>query len=338
MVNLDQYINIHSNNSIYNTQDIFLKKRNNANLTELTVCLLTYNHAHLLSEVIENISNQTYNDFHLFISDDCSTDNSWDVILDCAKNDNRIVPFKTPNNLGMAGNVNYIFSYVKTKYFAILHHDDIVDKNLFNDWLEVIRKSEDIGFVFNDYITEKYKGIHKYYSLKLDEIMDGKYLLKKYLMKKKGSVVWGTALIRTKFFKKIGGLNEKFGLVADVDLWMRLSAKWKVGYVNKPLITIVHDRSNSYPVGYTKFNWKRKSHIYNILSENLNRKIYKNLFFYYLKRMILRIRISNDILMWMIYGIIKNKKEIIIESSDIQTSMEMFYSYLFRKLLIYIYD
>ena len=71
--------------------------------------------------------------------------------------------------------------------------------------------------------------------------MDGKWFLKKELLIRFGCYVRGTAIFRKKYFDEVGGMNEKFGMLADVDLWMRLAAKWDVGYVNKPLIEVIQE-------------------------------------------------------------------------------------------------
>lgn len=99
--------------------------------TNLAVCLLVYNHAHILNEVIISILDQTISDFEFIISDDCSTDDSYDIIIESARQDRRIIPLKTQKNLGMAGNANFAISKSKNKYIALLHHDDILSKDCF---------------------------------------------------------------------------------------------------------------------------------------------------------------------------------------------------------------
>ena len=48
-------------------------------------------------------------------------------------------------------------------------------------------------------------------------------------------------------------MNERFGMLADVDLWMRLAAKYDVGYVDKPLMEVLQDRRENYPKDYKEF-------------------------------------------------------------------------------------
>ena len=155
----------------------------------ISICLLSYNHDHLLSKTISSILRQTYQDFELIISDDCSTDNSWNIILDFAALDNKVKPVKPKQNLGMAANANFGFSFARGKYVALLCHDDIVSKNLLMKWLNIIEKDKTIGFVFNNYSTGNNIGIHAQAGMFFQEIMNGKQFLKKYLLKQWGCPV-----------------------------------------------------------------------------------------------------------------------------------------------------
>jgi glycosyltransferase involved in cell wall biosynthesis len=62
---------------------------------QVSVCLLTYNHAHLVESTIRSILAQSLTDFELIISDDCSTDATWAHVLALAATDSRIKPLRT---------------------------------------------------------------------------------------------------------------------------------------------------------------------------------------------------------------------------------------------------
>lgn len=46
---------------------------NNLLGAKISVCLLTYNHAHLLESTLASIQQQTLNGYDIIVSDDCST-------------------------------------------------------------------------------------------------------------------------------------------------------------------------------------------------------------------------------------------------------------------------
>src|SRR4051812_11339933 len=115
---------------------------------EGSLCLLTYNHGHVIREVLESILAQSYQDFELIVSDDCSNDTTWEVVQKIAACDPRIRAVRTPRNLGMGGNANFAAALARGRYIGLLHHDDIVDRALVAKWIECANAHGDIGFVF----------------------------------------------------------------------------------------------------------------------------------------------------------------------------------------------
>ena len=64
------------------------------------ILLATYNGEKYITEQIESILNQTYKDFRLLISDDCSTDNTRQIISEYVKKDKRIIVYTQKENIG----------------------------------------------------------------------------------------------------------------------------------------------------------------------------------------------------------------------------------------------
>ena len=54
-------------------------------------------------------------------------------------------------------------------------------------------------------------------------------------------------MIRKDAWLQSGGMRERFNLLADIDLWMRLAVSWNVGYVNEPVIIVRDQRPSYYP-------------------------------------------------------------------------------------------
>lgn len=271
---------------------------------KVSVCLLTYNHDHLIAKVLESILAQTYRDFELIVSDDCSTDGTWELIQRIAQNDPRARPVRTPRNLGMAGNANFAIGLSRGEFVALLHHDDLVAPTLLAEWVRVAEEHPSVGFVFNDYATGS-PFDHK--KLLLKRIMPGQWFLSHQLLARWGCLVRGTALIRRACFHAVGGMNERFSYLADVDLWMRLAARWDVGYVAKGLISVRHDRKAGYPREYVEFTWHRLRLLHEIHGTNLQSQ-QKTLGRYAaLRWAIFRVKVSFDELKWVGYAVVKRK-------------------------------
>jgi len=74
---------------------------------KICVVLLTYNHVEVIVSTLQSILDQTITGYEVIVSDDCSTDGTWERILELAATDARIQPIRTPCNMGMAGNANF---------------------------------------------------------------------------------------------------------------------------------------------------------------------------------------------------------------------------------------
>ena len=87
--------------------------------------MTTYNGSEYLKEQLDSILSQTENDFELIICDDCSTDNTREIIEKYAKSDSRIHFYKNEVNLGYAKNFAKAISLCKGDYIALSDQDDI---------------------------------------------------------------------------------------------------------------------------------------------------------------------------------------------------------------------
>lgn len=306
-----------------------IRQTNIQNLgNKISCCLLTFNHVHIIESTINSILHQSAKNFEFIISDDCSTDGTWEKILAIKKKFNHIKAIQTPKNLKMAGNCNYAVSYTSRPYIAILHHDDLFKKELLEEWAKKLELYPKAGFIFNSYENFHTKKIT---SLMPKDCFDGDFFLQNYLLKNFDCQVWGSAMIRKTSWTKVNGMNEKFKHLADVDLWIRLSKCFEVGYVAKPLITVRQSRPIYYPHEYTGSVWKNNKIIYEIHAENIKNymkiKKVKKLFLWY--RFLIKLNFVN--LKWIIYALIKKKKNMIYFSEDVATDYDF---YIFKKIRV----
>ncbi|MBR3933198.1 MAG: glycosyltransferase family 2 protein [Clostridia bacterium] len=90
----------------------------------VSIIMPSYNTAKYISQSIESVLNQTYTNWELIIVDDCSTDNT-DEIIKTYLGDNRIIYLKNEKNSGAAVSRNYALREAKGKWIAFLDSDDI---------------------------------------------------------------------------------------------------------------------------------------------------------------------------------------------------------------------
>lgn len=291
----------------------------------ISVCVLTYNHEAIIQSTLATVLDQTLDGYELIVSDDCSTDGTYARILEMAEQDPRIRPVRTPHNMGMPGNANFAVSLSDRPYIALLHHDDLYRRDLLEKWLEMIETDPDITFVFNPYGMHGSDGIH---TAGLPEgCLDGRWLLETHLFPSWGCAVRGTAMIRRLSWQAVGGMREHFGLLSDVDLWMRLAMRGAVGYVDEPLITVRQERPEDYPDSYKSDAlwafWKRQRLLYEIHAAN--QLAYHDLGTVggRLAWWRFRLRLNMETAKWLAYAVVRRKPVLITTSGDGDTAYDL---------------
>lgn len=90
---------------------------------KISILMPCYNNAPYVAEAIESMLNQTFTDFELIVLDDCSSDNSEEVIKSFT--DKRIVYHRNEQNTGLANNLNIGLQMARGKLIARMDGDDI---------------------------------------------------------------------------------------------------------------------------------------------------------------------------------------------------------------------
>ncbi|HTV25540.1 MAG TPA: glycosyltransferase family A protein [Polyangiaceae bacterium] len=300
---------------------------------DVCVCLLTYDHAAIVESTLDSVLAQNLAGFELIVSDDGSTDGTWEIIARRAAADARINAVRTPQNLGMAGNANFAARRSTRPFLALLHHDDLYRPDLLEKWLGVMQRQPDVSFVFNPYAVHAEARVmgHPF----SDERLDGARFLEQHLFPRWGCPVRGTAMIRRRDFDAVGGLREEFGLLADVDLWMRLAARGAVGYVPEPLVSVRQERPAYYPEAYqgTSWSWRRQRYLYDIHARNRLEWFDQGTWRGRLELLEFRTRLSLETAKWLSYALARRKWSMLDSADDSITLHDQPWLSAYRSLL-----
>jgi len=96
----------------------------------VSIGMPVYNREKYVAASIEAHLNQTYGDFELILTDNCSTDRSEEICRDYVARDPRIRYYRNPRNLGAAGNYRRCFELATGEFFRWTPSDDLVSLNL----------------------------------------------------------------------------------------------------------------------------------------------------------------------------------------------------------------
>lgn len=91
----------------------------------VSVIMPAYNSERHIAEAIASVQVQTFDDWELCITDDCSVDGTAEIVKSIAAHDSRIKYAKQPENRGAAAARNASLERAKGRYVAYLDADDV---------------------------------------------------------------------------------------------------------------------------------------------------------------------------------------------------------------------
>lgn len=96
-------------------------------MPKISVCIPTYNGSKFLRQAVESVLTQDYQDYELVIVDNCSDDDSGELIGNLKKEYNGVIrSYRNERNIGMAGNLNKCLEYARGTYIKYLCADDFL--------------------------------------------------------------------------------------------------------------------------------------------------------------------------------------------------------------------
>lgn len=210
-----------------------------------SIILPTYNRAHFLSEAIESVRYQTYNDWELIIIDDGSTDNTSELVESYCKKDNRILYIYQENAERSAARNNGI-DHAVGEYICFLDSDDYYLQDKLINLKEAIDKNGNPIKLFYDGLIFQ----------RSDQLLSSDIPTKK-----KNEAIYEFLLENPLFSQQICGqksiftkqkYNPKLRIGEDVELWMRIALEFELKpvYSHQTVIVEHDDRS----VNLKKYN------------------------------------------------------------------------------------
>lgn len=121
----------------------------NENMDLVSVIMPSYNTGRYIADSIRSVRSQTYENWELIIVDDCSADDT-DEIVEPFLSDPRIKYFKNEKNCGAAVSRNKALGEAKGKWIAFLDSDDLWVPEKLEKQIKFM-KENDYHFSFTDY-------------------------------------------------------------------------------------------------------------------------------------------------------------------------------------------
>lgn len=177
---------------------------------EVSIIIATRNRSLLLQRAINSAANQTYKNIEIIVVDDCSNDDTNDVLKMLQSQDDRIIYIRNDFQSGANASRNKGIYIANGKFIAGLDDDDEFLPNR----IEFLLKEYDDRFAF---ITSNNELIfdNSICSTLMPSIVTLRQMLEENILMNQG-------LIKRSRLIEIGMYDESLSACQDYDLWMRL--------------------------------------------------------------------------------------------------------------------
>ena len=197
----------------------------------VTVGVALYNHNKYIVQCLESIIGQTYSNIEIIIVDDGSTDNSFQLAKQYLESQdlNKNYQIFRHFNQGICYTQNKIAKMAKGKYISFIGSDDFWFENKITEQTDFLEKNNDLALVHSSSIKVDKNGKKKGVINPVNKINSGN--LFKALIDGSGIINTPSHLYRTSVYKDIGYYDANFKF-EDLDFWLRLTKKFKIGFIN----------------------------------------------------------------------------------------------------------
>ena len=121
-------------------------------MIKVSVIIPVYNVEPYLKEALDSVINQTLREIEIICIDDCSTDNSYNILEEYAKKDDRITIIKNEENLGVGISRNKGIKLSNGEYIGFVDGDDYIANNYFEALYNTAKKyGSDVSYTLNLY-------------------------------------------------------------------------------------------------------------------------------------------------------------------------------------------
>lgn len=207
-------------------------------MPKVSVMFMSYNHAPYIIEAMNSVLQQTYTDFEVVLSDDCSTDNTKEVLSSVT--DARVKLHFFEKNQGATINNLYLKDNCSGEYLALINSDDVWAPEHLQKSVEYLDAHPECGVVFSwaDLIDENSKVIDPCCEVfRQPNRTQGEWA--KWLFTKGNCLCHPSMVIRRTVYEQAGFYKIGFRQLPDFNMWTRA-----INYCNFHVIPeiLVHHR------------------------------------------------------------------------------------------------
>jgi glycosyltransferase involved in cell wall biosynthesis len=220
----------------------------------ISIITATYNSASEISATYESIKKQTCSNWEWLVTDDLSTDSTFELLNDLQRTDPRIKVFKNSQNSGAAVSRNNSLKHAKGEFIAFVDSDDLWRPEKLQKQIAFMGTNIHFSFTAYDLVDEQGESLNQ--SVDLNQSGSFSY---EDMLKKKATLGCSTVMLRKSAFQDITMPLLRTG--QDYATWLKLLKTGNDAYLLNDVLTSYRIMPNS--ISRNKFKKaKRQWQIY----------------------------------------------------------------------------
>jgi glycosyltransferase involved in cell wall biosynthesis len=215
-------------------------------MPKVSVVIPSYNHARFLRRRVDSVLQQTYQDFELILLDDCSVDNSREILSAYTGDPRARIEFNAANSGSTFKQWNKGVRLARGEYVWIAESDDYSDTRFLERLVGVLDAEPEAAYAYcrswRVSTEDKVEGFGDSYIDALqksrwtdDYVADGHEECRKYFLRYNIVPNASAVVLRRAIYEQVGGADESYRLNGDWKLWSTMALTGKVAYLSEPL-------------------------------------------------------------------------------------------------------
>lgn len=204
----------------------------------VSVCMPTYNYARYLPEAIESVLAQDFTDFELLIIDDCSCDDTGEVVRRYSAVDDRVVFSVNEKNLGMVENWNLCLERARGGYVKFLFGDDaLAGRDSLGRMVAALDADPGVSLVGSprNIIDDDSRVIETLSYLPAGEAVAGTELISRCLCEQRNQNLIGEpSVVMFRKSQSGRGFNPRYRQLVDLEMWFHLLEQGSYLHLERP--------------------------------------------------------------------------------------------------------
>lgn len=199
----------------------------------VSVFIPTYNTGQFLTQAIDSVLSQTYQNYQLIIVNDGSTDNTVDLLKQYQAH-LKVTIHHNSKNMGISPTWNIALGLCRGEFIAKLDSDDFYEPNQLETVVEFFQQHPEVGLVFSglsliypDGRCETEMRFRRSWVRNRAKFLP--ILLDRCIIRAP------TVVVRRTCYEQLGGVIEQMRLHSDWEMWVRVAANYPVGFIARRL-------------------------------------------------------------------------------------------------------